>query len=245
MAHEERGRAVGSGTHWEDGRASGVAGGRRGDPRGVAATRAAGTRRRGAVARGTLPLDLDAVTEGYLDGLARLARCDRAARDALYRRFEPFLERVAARLASRHWVRLAELDDVRHEGFVVFCELLTDWAERGSFAGYLFAHFESRLARALRRFEGTPPRLGKSSPRAGRRPSALLAPPVREDERDLLAAVEFLESLDPVDRALVELLAAGYGPSEAAARLGVAPRTLRRWLGRLRRALACEYGWER
>jgi RNA polymerase sigma factor (sigma-70 family) len=189
-----------------------------------------------------LPLTLDPVTEGYLDGLARLARRDPAARNALYRRFAPFCERVALRLAGRHWVRLAELDDVRHEGFLVFCELVASWTERGSFAGYVFAHFAGRLAAAVRRFEGLP----RSRPGA-RRPAARAlrgqpAPrgtaPARDDGTAALAAVELLAGLDPGTRAAVELVAAGYRVEEVAARLGVTPRTVRRWLRRLRAAVA-------
>jgi len=184
---------------------------------------------------GAFPLALDPASEGFLDGLARLARRDPAARNALYRRFEPFCERVAARLAAQRWVRLAELDDVRHEGFLVFCELVADWPERGSFAGYVFAHFAPRLARAVRRFEGMRPRQ-----RGPRRPSS---PDGGGSERPeavegALAACELLAGLDPADRALVELLVAGYRPSEAAARLGVTPRTVRRWLRNLRATVA-------
>ena len=202
------------------------------EQRGQPATRRSGRQegRQRAGRAGSLPLALDAVSEGYLDGLARLARRDPAARNALYRRFEPFCERVAGRLAGQHWVRLAELDDVRHEGFVVFCELVADWPESGSFAGYVFAHFAPRLARALRRFEGARPaqRVHRAGTRA-RRPA-----PAGADE---LAASELLAGLDPADRALVELLLAGFRPGEAAARLGVTPRTVRRWLGRLRASL--------
>jgi len=180
---------------------------------------------------GSLPLAFDAVTEGYLDGLARLARHDPAARNALYRRFEPFCERVAGRLAARHWVRLAELDDVRHEGFLVFCELVAGWPERGGFAGYVFAHFAPRLAAALRRFEGARPSQRAHPPDGWASPPASVA-------AGELGRCELVAGLDPTDRALVELLAAGYRPGEAAARLGVTPRTVRRWLGRLRATLA-------
>lgn len=198
--------------------------------RGGAGRRPGGRRRGPRPGSGELPLAFDAVTEGYLDGLARLARHDPAARNALYRRFEPFCERVAGRLAARHWVQLAELDDVRHEGFLVFCDLVDDWPERGSFAGYVFAHFEPRLQRALRRFEGERRPARSQRPAGGRGRPALAG-------SDLEAA-ELLAALRPADRALVELLAAGYRLREVADRLGVATRTVRRRLRRLRAALA-------
>jgi len=196
-----------------------------------------------AAGAGGLPLRLDPVTEGYLDGLARLARRDPAARNALWARVEPFCERVAQRLASRPWVRLAELDDVRHEGFLVFCGLVTDWPERRSFAGFLFAHYPGRLAAALRRFEGLPRRRspGRRDAAAGRAASPTDRRPTSEADAAVegeLAACELLAGLDESTRCLAQLLAAGYGVGEVARALGIDARTVRRRLARLRRLVA-------
>jgi len=195
--------------------------------------RATTRRRRGSDAdrprrsRPPRPLLIDPVEEGFLDGLARLAqRGDRLLRDRLYERFRPYLDRVCAVLARRAWVRLAELDDVRHEGYIVFCELLADWPGEGSFAGFLFAHFARRLTVALRRFEGLRPR-GPLVP-----PPTL--EPTPEHEATEMAVVEFLTGLAAADRALLELLLAGHSLREAAAHLGIAERTARRRLRRLR-----------
>ena len=190
-----------------------------------------------------MPLRFDPVTEGYLDGLARLARHDSAARNALWARVEPFCERVAQRLASRPWVRLAELDDVRHEGFLTFCGLVTDWPERGSFVGFLFAHSAGRLAAALRRFEGLPRRrprarrsasTGRAVPPSDRPPTSEIDAAVQGE----LAACELLAGLDEPTRRLAQLLAAGYGVGEVARALGVDARTVRRRLARLRHQVA-------
>lgn len=176
------------------------------------------------------PLFLDPVEEEFLDGLARLAqRGDRLLRDRLYERFRPYLDRVCAVLARRAWVRLAELDDVRHENYILFCELLANWPGEESFAGFLFAHFARRLTVALRRFEGLRPR-GPLVP-----PPTL--EPTPEHEATEMAVFELLTGLAAGDRALLELLLAGHSLREAAARLGIAERTARRRLRRLRQRL--------
>lgn len=173
---------------------------------------------------------LDPVEEGFLDGLARLAQLgDRLLRDRLYARFSPYLDRVCASLARRSWVRLAELDDIRHEGYLVFCELLADWPGEERFAGFLFAHFARRLAAAVRRFEGLRSR-GPLVPPP-------LCDPTPDDGAAAMAVCELLAGLTPADQALVELLLAGHTLREAAARLGMTERTARRRLRRLRQQL--------
>nr|WP_286207208.1 sigma-70 family RNA polymerase sigma factor [Thermomicrobium sp. CFH 73360] len=177
----------------------------------------------------------DPIEEGFLDGLARLAqRGDRQLRDRLYERFSPYLDRVCASLARRAWVRLAELDDIRHEGYLVFCTLLTDWPGEERFAGFLFAHFARRLTAAVRRFEGL-------------RPRGPLAPPptldaTLDDGAATMAVLELLTGLDAAERTLLELLLTGYSLREAAARLGISERTARRRLRRLGRRLRATPG---
>ena len=171
-------------------------------------------------------LPLDPIEEGFLDGLARLAqRGDRQLRDRLYERFSPYLDRVCASLARRAWVRLAELDDIRHEGYLVFCKLLTDWPGEERFAGFLFAHFARRLTAAVRRFEGLRPRGPLTPPPTGN------ATP--DNGAAAMAVLELLVGLDAAERTLLELLLTGYTVREAAARLGITERTARRRLRRL------------
>ncbi|MDW8061000.1 MAG: sigma factor-like helix-turn-helix DNA-binding protein [Thermomicrobium sp.] len=88
-----------------------------------------------------------------------------------------------------------------------------------------------RLVAAVRRCEGLRP--------PGRAARSDHAPPARGGgaAADDLSLVELLASLTPADRQLVELLAAGYPLRAAARRLGIAERTARRRLGRLRRRL--------
>lgn len=182
-----------------------------------------------------LPLALDPVEEGFLDGLARLAQRDLVVRNRLYERFRPFCEAVARRVAARRWVRLCEPEDVLQEGFLVFAGLVEGWRGEGRFAGYVFAHFEPRLVRAVRRLEGARP---PGPP--GRPPHRASTGRRRADERAAgeLGAVELRAGLDPFERALVERLAAGERLQQVAARLGVTPRTVRRRLARLRARLA-------
>lgn len=204
-----------------------------------------------------LPLALEPVDEARLDELARRARHDPEVRNALYWEFAPFCQKVARRVARYRWVRLAELTDIEQEGFCVFCELLASWSERGSFAGYVFACFERRLRSAVRRLEGLPRRrslarrvprtAGESAPAPLRdrlvfvwlplAEAGALGVPWEQNQAGREVTVDWLELLAGLaerDRALLELLAAGYRFQEVAQELGCSPRTLRRRLRRLR-----------
>jgi hypothetical protein len=197
-----------------------------------------------AAGAGGLPLRLDPVTEGYLDGLARLARHDPAARNALWARVEPFLRAGGAtvgqsslgatggagRRAARGVSGLLRPGD-RLAGAGELCRLSLRALSRAAGGGA--AALRGAAASPIAWTAGRLRRVGRRRPPIDARPAR--ADAAVEGE---LAACELLAGLDESTRCLAQLLAAGYGVGEVARALGIDARTVRRRLARLRRLVA-------
>ncbi len=121
------------------------------------------------------------------DDLAVRARAgDLVARDALYTSMEDYMFRLATpaeRSARAAPNGLIEVEDLRHEIFVIFCALLGEWQpEVAPFAGFVGAMLPNRARRYVRRL-------------VWRREERM--PEIAEDEEG--DAIEFGVAADPAD----------------------------------------------
>ena len=117
-----------------------------------------------------------------------------------------------------------EPSDVEQQAFVVFCELVFTWNERGSFSAYIFAYFRWRLSDAIRRMSD--PRERRSS---GGPPSIHLTDGSHA-AAESVALLEALAAQFPDRQALVLLLRVrdGLAWHTIAERAGVDIRTVQR-----------------
>lgn len=121
--------------------------------------------------------------ERELDRLARAARIEPAARNALYaalafkvRRFlAPYRVRVTA---------VGDFEDLEQEAFLVFVGLVTSWRGTGSFARYFLGFFPWRLRHVIEAHQS-------------RWPSERLVPWDAERATDIAAGGDFEYSLLP------------------------------------------------
>jgi RNA polymerase sigma factor (sigma-70 family) len=89
-----------------------------------------------------------------LGALARRARHDPSARNALYGLLDYKIARFARRYHYRdHPVNAWSIDDVGQEAFLVFCEIVERWPGERSFLGYFFSRFPWRLSRRVKLLE--------------------------------------------------------------------------------------------
>lgn len=180
--------------------------------------------------------DLTPAIEAAIDRLARAARDDPAARNALYAALDLKIARFLAPYRGRP-TPVGEFAELQQEAFLVFAGLVADWTGEGSFARFFLGFFPWRLRHVIEAHARRWPRdrilLVRGDDlldlRAGPPPEADLAlqlGPLGAEERRLLAL------------RLVE----GRPLTEIAPLLGWSRRTtFRRWralLERLERELA-------
>lgn len=171
--------------------------------------------------------------DARLTALARRAKHDRSARDALYGALRFKIDRFARRYrARRHWwLVICDEEDVAQEAFIVFCELIERWPGRESFLGYFFSRFPWRLARAVDRIE------------RGQNVTQLVPLDDREvprtiDPMDQVFLAEISAGFTPRERAVLELrVGRDLRFSEIARALGVTERTVFRDWARIVAAL--------
>lgn len=173
--------------------------------------------------------DLTPEVDASLTALARQAKTDPAARNALYAALSFKINRFTRRYRYRaDRLVICDIEDVAQEGFVVFCDLIASWPGRDSFPGYFFSRFPWRLARAIDVIErGWSAARLESMTEVHRH-----VPPLDPDEA--MALVEIGAGLSPRDRAVLELHI-GYQLrfSEIARVLDVHPRTVYRAWARI------------
>lgn len=101
-----------------------------------------------------LPTDaeISPALEAALDQLARVARDDPAARDALYGVFELKIRRFLLPLRSR-FAPLGEATDLDQEGYLCFVQLLADWTGEGTFPAYFLGFMRWRLRHKVEWYE--------------------------------------------------------------------------------------------
>lgn len=176
--------------------------------------------------------DFDATPEldELLGALARRARHDPSARNALYGLLDYKIERFARRYHYRdHPVNAWNVDDIGQEAFLVFCEIVERWPGERSFLGYFFSRFPWRLSRRVKNLERGWPRL-HSLPY-----EAVFEPDVPDQEAaDALLLVEIGANRDARDRLLLGLRAArGMTARETARVLHIHPRHVQRLWSRI------------
>src|SRR5699024_5860679 len=149
---------------------------------------------------------------------------------ALYVAFVPKLERqmnmirvpYAPEGAEGMWTR----DDLTQDGYLVFTELVDDWAGETTFTAYLLSRFPWRLRDVIRRG------VGKSSapPRQAVIPiehAAGLVDPCQVPGDMEAVLTEVLAALpEPLDRVLIEHLVRGKSKAAIAREFGVSRRTM-------------------
>lgn len=105
--------------------------------------------------RGRIPDDIDHL----LSDLARSEEADSPViRNALATAYSPILLRIDRKVwwaIARH--DLIDLDDVTHEGFLVFCDLLQRWSGDGSFSRFLLGRYQWRVRERVVRLNGRAP----------------------------------------------------------------------------------------
>ncbi|MDI3341764.1 MAG: sigma-70 family RNA polymerase sigma factor [Sphaerobacter sp.] len=169
--------------------------------------------------------------DALISTLARRAKTDPAARNALYRALGYKIYRFVRRYRYRtDRLVICDLEDVAQEAFVVLCDLVAAWPGQESFLGYFFSRFPWRLARAIDVAERgwSAARL---TPLDDLETARTLAP---VDPDDLFALAEIGAGLDPRDRVVLELHI-GYRLHlrEVAHLLGVHPQTVYRAWARI------------
>lgn len=162
---------------------------------------------------------------------------DRDARDALYFAFLPKLERMMSAVrvpavpddAEGPWSR----EDVAQEGYLVFTDLVDDWAGDVSFTAYLLSRFTWRLKDAMRRGMARPP-----VPPRQRSVPVEAAMPLEDDgiaydhaQPDLATVLAALP--DPLDTVLLGVVQ-GKSKAAIAREMGVSRRTMVRYWQRVR-----------
>lgn len=174
--------------------------------------------------RGPVPRHIDQ----HLGALARRAKRDPAARNALFAAFCPRLDHWVWR-AMRSCARSSadpaiEPADIQQQAFVVFCDLILAWNERGSFSAYVIAYFRWRLSDAIRRMSDPRERRSTAGP-----PSIHLSDGSHA-AAESLALLEALALQFPARQALVLLLRVrdGLPWTRIAERAGVDIRTAQR-----------------
>jgi len=173
---------------------------------------------------GPVPPEVDR----QLGVLGRRAKADPRARNALYAAFRPRLDYWvwrAMQSCSRSSADPAiEPSDIQQQAFVVFCDLVLAWNERGSFSAYIFAYFHWRLSDAIRRMSD--PRERRS---AGGPPSIHLTDGSHA-AAESVALLEALAAQFPDRQALVLLLRVrdGLAWHTIAERAGADIRTVQR-----------------
>lgn len=165
-----------------------------------------------------------------LGALARRARHDPAARNALYGLLDFKIARFARRYHYRdHPVNAWNIDDVGQEAFLVFCEIVERWPGERSFLGFFFSRFPWRLSRRMKNLERDWPRLHAL-------PFEAIFQPDESDQdvTDAFLLVDVGVSRDARDRTLLELRAAhGLTAREAAHILHIHPRHVQRLWSRI------------
>lgn len=92
-----------------------------------------------------------------LDRLARAARTDPAARNALYEALALKIARFLAPYRGRA-LALGDFADLEQEAFLVFVGLVMSWSGQGNFARYFLGFFPWRLRHAIEAHEHRWPR---------------------------------------------------------------------------------------
>jgi RNA polymerase sigma factor (sigma-70 family) len=165
-----------------------------------------------------------------LGALARRARHDPLARNALYGLLDYKIERFARRYRYRdHPVNAWNIDDVGQEAFLVFCDIVERWPGERSFLGFFFSRFPWRLSRRVKNLE-----------RGWSRLHALPYETVSEAEAtdpetsDALLLAEVAAGRDARDRALLDLRAIqGMTARDTAQVLQIHPRHVQRLWSRI------------
>lgn len=104
-----------------------------------------------------LPADADIslALEAAIDQLARVARSDPGARDALYGIFRLKIARFIVPLQHR-FSTMGDRGDLDHEGYLAFVQLLDDWHRRGAngtFPAYFLGFMRWRLRHRVEWYE--------------------------------------------------------------------------------------------
>lgn len=173
--------------------------------------------------RGRIPDDIDHL----LSDLARSEEADSPViRNALATAYSPILLRIDRKVwwaVARH--DLIDLDDVTHEGFLVFCDLLQRWSGDGSFSRFLLGRYQWRVRERVVRLNGRAPSADVAVS------LALSAHDSWEAEQALSLLHELVAPLSDFDRALViARVVDRRSMREIATRLGVSPSTAEaRW----------------
>lgn len=183
-------------------------------------------------ADGPIPAELDR----QLVDIARNAGCgDLIARDSLYwavaGRLEPSVRRIFWLHAQTYRHGYLELEDVRQSSYLVFVEMINSWRPEDSFANYLFGMFGWRLRYELRSFDK---RREVPMPTEHSIEAPDSAPGVETLER-------LLDRLPDRQRRIVNLrLSRNLTFMEIGETLGVSPRTIRRDMHAIARAVKKE-----
>jgi RNA polymerase sigma factor (sigma-70 family) len=145
--------------------------------------------------------------------------------EALRPRFAPMFRRIRANpiwrsREGRAWT----FDDLEQETFLIVCELIRVWKGGDTIVGHFFARLPWRLRDVLRRWT-RPARLDK--------PGLPIGLPV-DDVTDLVQVQAVLErvfqGLPGRDANVLRMrVIEGLSDEKIGARLGVNPRTIRRW----------------
>jgi len=147
-------------------------------------------------------------------------------RNALLAAYWPVLQRICRRV-WRQWAErgLVDLEDVEHEGVLLFYALLERWPGSGSFSRYLLGRFRWRLIDQTRRLT--------RKPSSEQLELALIddADDSYQAELALRLLDELLEPLSPFDRSLVSARVLDKRSFPAIARtLGVSTSSIeKRW----------------
>lgn len=165
-----------------------------------------------------------------LGALARRARHDPSARNALYRLLDYKIERFARRYHYRdHPVNAWNIDDIGQEAFLVFCEIIESWPGERSFLGFFFSRFPWRLSRRVKMLERGWERLHTFPFEA-----VFDADEPDQEASDALLLVEIGVSRDARDRTLLDLRAArGMTARETGRAMHIHPRHVQRLWSRI------------
>jgi RNA polymerase sigma factor (sigma-70 family) len=165
-----------------------------------------------------------------LGALARRARHDPSARNALYGLLDFKIARFARRYHYRdHPVNAWNIDDVGQEAFLVFCEIVERWPGERSFLGYFFSRFPWRLSRRVKMLERGWDRLHTFPFDA-----VFEADLPDREAADALALTEIAAGRNERDRTLLELRAAlGMTARDTARIMQIHPRHVQRLWARL------------
>lgn len=96
--------------------------------------------------------DLSPSLEAVINDLARDAKHNAAARNALYWLLAFKLARFCGPL-RRRWLVVGDIDEMGQEAFLVYVQLVDDWTGAGSFARFFLGFARFRLLHVVERWE--------------------------------------------------------------------------------------------